>query len=131
MCSAFLLFPKLPRLSSCRQPAIFQTTESPSDQDLFTQEPEDQCLNLSLVLGERGLNGLGVGADDGLDLGALLEEDEGGHGADAQLLGDVGDFVDVDFVEAYVFVIGLGVPVERGKGVSLVVGGGEGVVLLL
>jgi hypothetical protein len=72
-------------------------------------------LNLSLVLGEGGLDGLGVGADDGLDLSAVLEEDKGGHGTDSELLGDVGDLVDVDLVEADVLVIGLGVSVERRK----------------
>ena len=34
------------------------------------------------------------------DLFPVLEEDKSGHGADAQFLGDVGDLVDVEFVEA-------------------------------
>lgn len=34
------------------------------------------------------------------DLLSVLEDDEGGHGADAQFPGDLGDFVDVEFVEA-------------------------------
>lgn len=33
------------------------------------------------------------------DLFPVLEEDERGHGADAQFLGDVGHLVDVEFVE--------------------------------
>jgi hypothetical protein len=41
-----------------------------------------------------------VGADDGLELLAVLEQLEGGHGADAQLLGDVRHGVNVDLVEA-------------------------------
>jgi hypothetical protein len=70
----------------------------------------ERAIPLSLVLGEGGLDGLGVGTDDGLDLSAVLEEDEGGHGADSELLGDFGDLVDVDLVEADVLVVGLGVP---------------------
>ena len=45
-----------------------------------------------------------VGANDLLDLLAVGEDLEGRHGADAQLLGDLGDLVDVDLVEADVGV---------------------------
>ena len=61
-----------------------------------------------------GLESDGVGADDLADLLAVLEEEEGGHGAHALLLGDVGDLVNVDLVEAGVGVV-VGEPVERGK----------------
>ena len=40
-----------------------------------------------------------VGTDDLADLLAVLEEHERGHGADTELLGDVGDLVDVNLVE--------------------------------
>jgi len=63
------------------------------------------------VLLDGGLKGSGVGTDNGGDLLAVLEEDEGGHGADAQLLGDLGDLVDVDLVEAGAGVCG-GHPVD-------------------
>lgn len=39
---------------------------------------------------------LGVGAEELVDLLAVLEEGEGGHGADAELLGEVGHGVDVE-----------------------------------
>lgn len=45
------------------------------------------------------LEGPLVGTDDLADLFAVLEEHKGGHGADAELLGDVGDLVDVDLVK--------------------------------
>jgi hypothetical protein len=55
------------------------------------------CL---VVLHNAGLNGLGVCAHNLTDLLAVLEEDECGHGADAELLCNVGDLVDVKLVEA-------------------------------
>jgi hypothetical protein len=58
---------------------------------------------------DSSLEGLGVRADDLADLLLVLEEQEGGHGADAELLGDVGDLVDVDLVEARIGV-GVGEP---------------------
>ena len=48
----------------------------------------------------RGLERLRVRADDLPNLLLVLEQQEGGHGADAEVLGDVGDFVDVELVEA-------------------------------
>lgn len=71
-------------------------------------------LSLAEVLLDGSLKGLGVGADDLTDLLAALEEQEGGHGTDAELLGDVGDLVDVELVELGVGV-GLG---EPGRDVS-------------
>lgn len=68
-------------------------------------------LSLAEVLLDGSLKGLGVGADDLTDLVAALEEQEGGHGTDAELLGDVGDLVDVELVELGVGV-GLGEPGE-------------------
>ena len=59
-----------------------------------------------------GLESDGVGADDLADLLAVLVEEESGHGAHALLLGDLGDLVDVDLVEAGVGVV-VGEPVEE------------------
>lgn len=59
-----------------------------------------------------GLESLGVGTNDGGDHLTVLEEDEGGHGADVELLGDVGGLVDVDLVEAGLGVL-VGVPAKR------------------
>lgn len=56
-----------------------------------------------------GLDGLGVCADDLTNLLAVLEEDKGGHGADAEFLGDVGDLVNIELVEARLGVL-LGEP---------------------
>ena len=66
-------------------------------------------LSLAEVLLDGSLEGLGVGTDDLADLLAALEEQEGGHGADAELLGDIGDLVHVELVELGVGV-GLGEP---------------------
>ena len=79
-------------------------------------------LRHTLCLADVGLDGslegLGVGADDLSDLVTALEQQEGGHGADAELLCDLGDLVDVELEEASVGVCA-GHPVA---GVS----GGEG-----
>ena len=64
---------------------------------------ERRCLH---VLLDRGLEGGGVGTDNGGDLLAVLEEHEGGHGTDAQLLGDLGELVDVNLVETGAGVCG-------------------------
>lgn len=50
-------------------------------------------------------DGLGVRADDLTDLLAVLEEYESGHGADAELLRNVGDLVDIELVEACLGVL--------------------------
>ena len=63
------------------------------------------------VLLDSGLESLGVGTDDLADLLAVLEQHKGGHGADTELLGDIGDLVDVDLEEADVGV-GVGEPVQ-------------------
>ena len=55
------------------------------------------CVDVGL---DGGLESLGVGTDDLGDLVTVLEEQEGGHGADAELLSNVGDLVDVELVEA-------------------------------
>lgn len=62
-------------------------------------------LLLRVVLLDAGLDGLGVCAYDLANLLAVLEEDECGHGADAEILGNVGDLVDVELVEARVGVL--------------------------
>jgi hypothetical protein len=54
---------------------------------------------LGQVLDEHLLQGRGVGADELVDLLAVLEDDEGGHGADAELLGELGQGVDVELGE--------------------------------
>jgi hypothetical protein len=59
------------------------------------------CIDVGL---DSRLEGLGVGADDLGDLLAVLEEQEGGHGADAEFLCDVGDLVHVELEEARVGV---------------------------
>lgn len=61
------------------------------------------------MLLDSGLESLGVCADDLANLLAVLEEQEGGHGADAELLSDVWDLVYVELVEAGVGV-GVGEP---------------------
>lgn len=60
--------------------------------------------DLSVLL-DSGLEGGGVGADDLADLLAVLVEEEGGHGAHALALGDLGDLVDVELEEAGVLVV--------------------------
>lgn len=62
------------------------------------------------MLLDGGLESDRVGTNDLADLLAVLEEQEGGHGAHALLLGDLGDLVDVDLVEAGVGVV-VGKPV--------------------
>lgn len=52
------------------------------------------------MLLDGGLEGLGVGAYDLGNLVAVLEEEEGGHGADAELLRYVGHLVDIELVKA-------------------------------
>ena len=58
------------------------------------------CLLLPQTGLDSGLEGLWVRADDLADLLLVLEQEEGGHGADAEVLGDVGDLVDVELEEA-------------------------------
>jgi len=55
------------------------------------------CLDVGL---DGGLEGLGVCADNLGDLVTTLEQEECGHGADAELLSDIRDLVDVELVEA-------------------------------
>lgn len=69
------------------------------------------ATNLSVLL-DSGLESDRVGADDLGDLLAVLVEEESGHGADGLLLGDLGDLVDVDLVEAGVGVV-VGEPVAE------------------
>lgn len=68
-------------------------------------------IRLDVVL-DGSLQGLRVRTDDLADLLTVLEEEEGRHGADAELLRDVGDVVDVDLVETRVLV-GVGHPVGK------------------
>ena len=52
----------------------------------------DSRLDLLLQLG-------GIGTDELIDLFAVLENDESGHGADAVFLSELSQLVDVDFEE--------------------------------
>lgn len=70
--------------------------------------------NLSRGLLNGSLKSNRVGTNDLLDLLAVLEEQESGHGADGVLLSDLGDLVDVDLVEAGVGVV-VGEPVLRSR----------------
>jgi hypothetical protein len=71
-------------------------------------EHRQRLLGHTLCLVDVGLDGslegLGVGADNLSDLVATLEQQEGGHGADAELLCDIGDLVNVELEEAGVGV---------------------------
>lgn len=49
-----------------------------------------------------------VGAGELLDLLAVLEEEEGGHSADVQLLGEIGEVVDVKLGEVDLVLEGVG-----------------------
>lgn len=53
-------------------------------------------------------DGRGVGATDGdvVDLLAVLEEQEGGHGGDAVVGGNIRELVNVDLVELHVLLLG-------------------------
>jgi hypothetical protein len=72
---------------------------------LFDPGAWKNTTRLSVVLLDSGLKSDRVGANDLADLLAVLEEQESGHGAHALLLGDLGDLVDVDLVEAGVGVV--------------------------
>ena len=51
------------------------------------------------MLLEEGLEGRGVGTDELVNLLAILEEGKGGHGLDAELLGELGKLVNVELGE--------------------------------
>lgn len=74
-----------------------------------------QSRRLDSVLVESLLDRRGVGANNLLSLGAILEDHEGGHGADAELLAQVGDLVDVDLDEVDVGVLLLVGPAGRAQ----------------
>ena len=59
------------------------------------------CVDVGL---DGGLESLGVGTDDLGDLVTVLEEKEGGHGADTEFLCNVRNLVDIELVEARVGV---------------------------
>lgn len=58
------------------------------------------CFLCLVVLLDPCLDGLGVCANNLANLLTILEEDEGGHGTDAEFLCDIGDLVNVELVEA-------------------------------
>ena len=78
---------------------------------MFAGRLRSCALCIDVVL-DSGLEGLGVGTNDLGNLGAVLEKDEGRHGADAEISCDVGDFVDVELEEARAGVL-LGEPREQ------------------
>ena len=57
----------------------------------------------------------GVGTDQVAGLLTVLEDEEGRHGTDAELLGQFGDFVDIELeeVNAVLEFVRVGVPVNR------------------
>lgn len=61
----------------------------------------DCGIYLLLEVGlDGGLESLGVGTNNLGDLVTALEKKESGHSADTEFLGDVGDLVNVELVEA-------------------------------
>lgn len=66
---------------------------------------------------EQALELRGVGADKAVDLLAVLEKEEGGNGADAEFLGNFGNFVDVklDKVHLVLEFIRVGVLFQDGS----------------
>jgi hypothetical protein len=68
--------------------------------------PQIQCGASRLELLDSIANLLLVGPDDLLDLLAILEEEEGGHRPDAELLREVRRIVDVELVERSLLVFG-------------------------
>lgn len=70
--------------------------------------------SLGRVRLEQALELGGVGADKVVDLLAVLEEEEGGDGADTELLGDFGNVVDVKLDKVYLVLefFRVGVPEE-------------------
>lgn len=87
-------------------PPVLSRGAAPSEAAPQTEMIRILCRT---VLLNAGLDGLGVRADNLANLLAVLKEDESGHGADAEFLCDIGDFVDVELVEARVGVL-LGEP---------------------
>lgn len=65
---------------------------------VISQNP-DEPTRLSNQRLDTSLEGGRVGTDDVLDLFAALEQNESGHGTDAQLGRDVAQLVDVDLIE--------------------------------
>ena len=63
-------------------------------------------LLLSAVLLKQLLQDGRVGTEELIDLLAILEDGEGGHGADTELLGKVGELVDVELGEVNALVLG-------------------------
>jgi len=69
--------------------------------------------HLEVVL-DRSLERTGVGTNDLLNLLAILEEHESRHSADRELLGDIGNLIYVELVEAGILVI-IGEPDNPGQ----------------
>lgn len=57
------------------------------------------------ALVEEGDESVGVGTDQLVGLLAVLEQHEGGHGADAKLLAQLGEVIDVDLGEEDILVL--------------------------
>jgi hypothetical protein len=73
------------------------------------------------------LQGWWVGANDLGSLLAILEDDEGWHGADAELLGDFWDVVNVDLDEVDVGELLGELDDDWGDGLAWAAPGGEGI----
>lgn len=69
------------------------------------RETEEEKMDYLLVLGD-ALSDLGLaGADHLVHLAAVLEEEEGGHGAHGKLSGEIADLIHVDLEEHHVGVL--------------------------
>lgn len=80
------------------------------------------CLHILDGIGNKSIELSGDGADQAVAGLAVLEDLEGGHGADAELLGDIGKLIDVDLDEVRLVAEGLREPV--GTTVSILYGSG-------
>jgi len=85
----------------------------PSSQDANQQPLVSSILYLLRELLQKVLDRDGVAADVLASLVTVLEEEEGGHGADAKLLGELGKVVDVELGKVHLALelLGLGPPV--------------------
>jgi len=74
----------------------YRYSQTPINLVAHTDGGEDLCGD---ALGQESDKGVGVSTNELVSLLTVLEEHEGGHGADAKLLADLGEIVDVDLGE--------------------------------
>jgi len=74
-------------------------------------KPHISRIRLDIVL-DGSLKSRRVGTNDLRDLLTVLEEEESGHGADGELLRNLGHLVDVELVEARIGVV-VGEPTDK------------------